>query len=413
MILFPMPKRKLLTVSVYVAAALLAFFSFFGVVYSAWPELSDSDLPTLTLEGVRDGGSYKGVLSVTFSAKDPTAGVGRVRIRIDDADVYDKAIGEKSWFDGTAFDTSGLSEGEHRLTAVVTDASLWGLKSEVAFVFRIDRTPPRLSISSFKTAVLQGDTDGLVILTDEKLSSLKVAALGHSVACYPLPGGENRFRALFGVSPLARPGTYEIRCVARDPAGNETSEPVLVRVAAKKFPFEVIHLPKEKQGILHNAAKIREDHEIVTEALAEGGNVQLWRGTFDRPAPGIDSSPFGIRRVYETGGTASYHQGIDIANKAGTPIEAANTGEVLFAGKLFVTGNTVILDHGQGVVSYYYHMEKLGVKKGDVVAKGAVLGWMGTTGLSTGNHCHWQVTVGGQCVNPDDWRKFSYEPENE
>ncbi|MBN2353928.1 MAG: peptidoglycan DD-metalloendopeptidase family protein [Spirochaetales bacterium] len=408
-----MSKRKLLTVSVYLAAALLAFFSFFGVIYSAWPELSDSDLPVLTLEGVSDGGSYTGVISVTFSANDATAGIGRVRIRIDDADVYDKAIGAKSWFDGSEIDTSGLREGEHRLTATVTDSSLWRLKREVAVAFTIDRTPPRLSVSSFKTTVLQGDTDGLVISVNEKLSTLKVEALGDSIVCHSLPGAENRFRALFGVSPLAKPAVYKVQCVARDLAGNVTSESVLVTVAAKKFPFEVIHLPKEKQGILHNTAKITEDREIVAAALASAGDVQLWRGTFDRPAPGIDSSPFGIRRVYETGGTASYHQGIDIANKEGTPIAASNAGAVLFAGKLYVPGNTVILDHGQGVVSSYYHMKALGVKKGDVVAKGTVIGWMGTTGLSTGNHCHWQITVGGQCVNPDDWRQFSYETEDE
>jgi murein DD-endopeptidase MepM/ murein hydrolase activator NlpD len=410
MILFPMPKRKLLTVSVYVAAAALAFFSLFVVAYGVWPELSDSDQPELTLEGVSEGGSYTGVVSVTFTVRDETTSVARVRLRLDGTDIYDRAVGQKSYFDGATFDTASLSEGEHRLLVTVMDGSLWKQLRELTVVFRVDRTPPHLEESLFKASVLEGDTEGVLIRADEKLSSLTVEAFGKKIACYPLAGRENSFRALFAVSQFARPSAYELRCVARDLAGNETSDSLTMKVAAKKFPFETIDLPKSKQGILSDTRRIREDQEKVRAALAAGGGAQLWEGTFIRPVAGIDTSPFGIRRVYNTGGVASSHQGIDIANKEGTPITASNSGVVLLAEELFVDGNAVIIDHGQGVVSYYFHMKALAVKKGDAVAKGALIGFMGTTGLSTGFHCHWQLTVGGQSVNPDEWRENSFEP---
>jgi murein DD-endopeptidase MepM/ murein hydrolase activator NlpD len=409
MILFLMPHKKIMTLAVYAAAAVLVFVSIFGIAYSAWPELSDDDAPQLVFDGIKDGGFYNGVLSLAFSVKDQTTAVARVRLRIDQDDVYDKAVGQKIYADRLNYDTVALSEGDHRLVITVIDSSLWKQLLERTIVFRVDRTPPRLQVKLLKAAVLMGDTGGLLVAADEPLATLSIEAIGRGVRSYPLPGRANAYRALFGVSQFAKPAVYRLRLVARDLAGNETIETPAVNVQPRQFPFETIDLPKEKQGILSDTRRILEDRDKMKQALAGCRDTQFWQGLFIRPAPGIDSSSFGIRRVYSGGQVASSHQGIDIANKEGTPITASNSGAVLLAEELFVDGNTVILDHGQGVVSFYFHMKALAVKKGDVVAKGAVLGSMGTTGLSTGNHCHWELKVDGVSVNPDDWRTFSFE----
>jgi hypothetical protein len=410
MLLFPMAERKLVSIMTYLGSLVLTVVLVFGVAWNVWPELSDADHPELRLEGIVAGGFYQGQVSVTFSVKDKTTAVARIRLLVDDADLYDKAVGQKEYFDGALLDTGTLSEGEHHLTVSVMDSSLWKQLEERTIPFRVDRTPPVISVALLSASVFQGGTCGLVIRTDEPLSSLRLERGGKTYDCSQLPGQPLAYRGLLPVSPLARPADFAVSCVARDRAGNVATEIRTVSVRARPFVSEQIELPKEKQGILSNTSRIRDDRTRIAAALEGRRGEQLWRGRFKRPAPGIDSSAFGTRRVYETGGVGSWHHGIDIANKEGTPVRAANSGLVLLAEELFLTGNTVILDHGQGVVSYYFHMSRLEVKKGEAVAQDGLIGLMGTTGLSTGSHCHWELQVHDESVDPDDWVKESFEP---
>jgi murein DD-endopeptidase MepM/ murein hydrolase activator NlpD len=111
------------------------------------------------------------------------------------------------------------------------------------------------------------------------------------------------------------------------------------------------------------------------------------------------TSSFGSRRVYN-GIQSSAHTGLDFKAPKGTPIYAASRGRVALAKNLFFTGNTVILDHGYGVLTLYAHMSKLKVKKGQMVEGGHLLGLSGMTGRVTGPHLHWMAIIHKQKVNP-------------
>jgi len=111
------------------------------------------------------------------------------------------------------------------------------------------------------------------------------------------------------------------------------------------------------------------------------------------------TSPFGTRRVFN-GTLKSYHSGTDFRAPLGTPIKAANDGVVVLAKERFLSGNSVIIDHGHGIYSQYYHFSKLKVKKGDFVSKGEVLGMSGSTGRSTGPHLHLGFRVNANQVDP-------------
>jgi murein DD-endopeptidase MepM/ murein hydrolase activator NlpD len=133
------------------------------------------------------------------------------------------------------------------------------------------------------------------------------------------------------------------------------------------------------------------------------------------PAEGRITSPFGTYRTFSTGGEER-HLGVDIANKEGTPIRAANRGEVMLAEGLIVRGNTVIMDHGRGVFSIYNHLAAVAVDPGQPVEKGQVIGYMGSSGLATGSHVHWEMRVFKWVVDPMQWTKaaFTYRsPEEE
>lgn len=120
-------------------------------------------------------------------------------------------------------------------------------------------------------------------------------------------------------------------------------------------------------------------------------------GSLQWPCPGNVTSPFGYRNIF--GGT-SFHSGMDIANSYGTAISAADSGIVTFVGYKGTYGNLVIIDHGNGWETCYSHSSSMSVSVGQGVAKGEVIAKMGATGRATGNHCHFEVRVNGEAVNP-------------
>ncbi len=129
--------------------------------------------------------------------------------------------------------------------------------------------------------------------------------------------------------------------------------------------------------------------------------VEYWQGNFIIPVNNARiSSNFGDMRYINGSKTPSRHGGIDYAISCGTDVSASNFGKVDYAGFLILTGNTVVIDHGLGLKTHYLHMKDLTVKTGDLVDKGQIIGHVGTTGVSTGCHLHFQAMIKTQQFNP-------------
>jgi len=128
-------------------------------------------------------------------------------------------------------------------------------------------------------------------------------------------------------------------------------------------------------------------------------NERLWKSVFIRPVEGEISTGFGLNRIIN-GQQRSQHTGVDLRAEAGTSVLASNDGVVVLVDELFFSGKSVILDHGWGLYSMYFHLSETLVKEGDLVRTGAMLGRVGSTGRSTGPHLHWGVIINGARVDP-------------
>ena len=140
------------------------------------------------------------------------------------------------------------------------------------------------------------------------------------------------------------------------------------------------------------------------ERWSRVGPRPLWEGPFGQPVSDSRiTSPFGTRRSYNNGPVDGFHGGTDFGAGSDAPIYAPAAGRVVLAEELGVRGKAVLIDHGLGVFSGYWHQSQLAVRMGQTVQRGDLIGYVGDTGLVTGAHLHWEIRVGGIAVDPMQW----------
>ena len=227
--------------------------------------------------------------------------------------------------------------------------------------------------------------------------TLSVALDGRA---YPVITRDRRGWALIPIPPLGEPG---IESLDVDVGGARVRLPV--PVAAGAFPS--VNIPAEvSQPILSQAEAVRAETARMDEIFG-GSTASAWtpRTRFRPPLEGNfpRTSPYGSRRTYGDSPAITAHAGEDFSATAGTPVFAPAAGTVVLAEPLIVRGNAVVLDHGGGVYTGYWHLSELNVEPGEQVAPGQRLGAVGSTGLSTGAHLHWEMRVGGLPVDPLQW----------
>jgi murein DD-endopeptidase MepM/ murein hydrolase activator NlpD len=214
---------------------------------------------------------------------------------------------------------------------------------------------------------------------------------------------KNLFHGFLGIDLTKPPGKYNLQLNVQPESSDSVSCAVSISVAAGKFPEEKLTVaPKYVEPSPEDAKRAAEDGEKLRAIFATVTPEKLWVGAFRLPLPGIHTARnFGRRRVLN-GTPGSSHSGVDIPAAAGTAIHASQRGRVVLAENLYFAGNTVVIDHGLGIYTFYGHMQKIGVNVGDTVAAGAVIGRVGSTGRATGPHLHWGLTVDDSRVNALD-----------
>jgi len=244
-----------------------------------------------------------------------------------------------------------------------------------------------------------GDILLLTLIKSSSVREVKASFLERDYSLKPRSEGGEPL-ALIGLDLDLKPGRYDMDLTLVYKDDERETVRKSIAVIPRKFPFQKLVLA-EKYVVppAKELERIRREAALVAEVYAKATSRWLGEGWFILPHDAQMLFNFGERRVYNNE-TRSVHSGVDIEATLGSVIIASNSGRVALAADLYFSGRTVILDHGLGVSTSYFHMSKLLVRTGDIVHKGDSLGQAGSTGRATGPHLHWAVRVFDSRVDP-------------
>lgn len=207
---------------------------------------------------------------------------------------------------------------------------------------------------------------------------------------------QGRWFALLGIPLDTLPGELEINV-----AGNGARTSRSIAVGIKNYPEQRLTI-KDKRKVEPSAADLAriEREQETTAAIKHHFALPSPATAFSLPASGPLSSRFGLRRIFN-GLPRNPHAGLDVAAATGAPVKAPAAGVVANTGDYFFNGNTVFIDHGQGLITAYMHLSRIDVRSGQAVRQGQVLGAVGASGRATGPHLHWAVILNSTPVDPE------------
>jgi murein DD-endopeptidase MepM/ murein hydrolase activator NlpD len=254
---------------------------------------------------------------------------------------------------------------------------------------------------------------GVVVLEIESDRPLRTLAAVESPKGFWLEPGPDasRYRALLGVDLEREPGPFRLTLQGVAAAGRPFTFAYSIRVAAGHFAVEPLKVdPGYVEPPPSVAERIEAERVRLDRVWKTGDRERRWTGPFRMPLEKTAAHDnFGARRILN-GQKRAPHSGVDFSAPVGTPVEAPAPGRVALAEELYFSGGTVILDHGGGLFTSYFHLSKIDVAAGDVVEPGRRLGAVGATGRVTGPHLHWSAKLAGARINPLSLRRLPEWP---
>jgi len=387
--------------------------------------LPDSDVLGLSPVEIAIGDPGAGLKSVTATLS--AGGTEHALV----SEQYAQPVSEKK-FTLASSKLAGLKEGPAVLRIVARDASLWrffrGNETVLQKNLTIDVSPPTLELIADDRYVNFGGAGAIVYKT-----SADATASGVRIGDYFFPGFKGQVKdqpdyyiALFA-HPYNVPAEAKAVLVASDKAGNSRQMALVYELKNVKYRKSTIIIPESflqnkvvplvqdvalRQGapkdifVAVNRKLRAENDNLIASITRKATPAILWKGAFSQLSNSKVEANFADHRTYVYNSEAidtAYHLGYDLSVTKQYPIEAANSGNVVFVGDLGIYGNTVILDHGLGLFTLYSHLSSFEVKVGDAVKERQILGRTGETGLAAGDHLHYGVYLHGVAVLPVEW----------
>ncbi|PIE59223.1 MAG: peptidase M23 [Desulfobulbus propionicus] len=419
----------------------LLFMILAGAVVSA-VILFETKPPALTID--KDILSVGNKTELPITVRDDQSGIRSVDVHLEQknatSQLFHRSFKRQSWFTkagpGTRQDTvvimidkARFKDGEAQLVITARDFSLMhmfrGNETRQVIPITIDTRAPKISITHAQRYIRSGGSGIVIYRLSEAAVEHGVTVNDHFFPGFLIEGSNKHFIAYIALPwNSSRPTICQVR--ALDASGNESKAEfamnfkkilpkndrinVSQNFLRKKIPEFEQHYPIiegklfDKYLYINKTVRL-EDNKAIKKICANPEKMRMWKGRFTR-MPGANMAGFADQRTYyfkEKPVDHQTHLGIDLASTARAEVRAANDGKVVFSAYQGIYGNTVIIDHGQGVFSLYAHLSRIDCAAGDLVKKEEVIGRTGTTGMAGGDHLHFSMLVHGIFVTPVEW----------
>jgi len=318
-----------------------------------------------------------------------------------------------------------LKEGPAKLIVEAKSNDLRGASTTLSQDVQVELRPPTIVADGKQHYINQGGMELVVLDPGGNWSEAGVHVANYTAGSFPMPGEGPNSAHRFSMFPFpwdVSPETIAI-AFARNGAGTEVTTTFWTKVFPKKFRSSDINVtdkdltkvvgeldPDGTGSLVERFVKLnsemrRANTQQIYELRLKTENKLLWSGPFI-PVKGARESYFADRRSYYYQGKKideQVHLGYDLAQTTNMPVKAANSGRVIWAERLGIYGNCVIIDHGYSLQSLYGHMSRLLVKDGDMIQKEQQIGVSGATGMAFGDHVHFSMLIAGYQVDPKEW----------
>jgi hypothetical protein len=369
----------------------------------------DASMPTVTVSGLESEGWYCGDVECKVSSSKK----GNLSVLLDGQPLISNyRLSYKEHEHPFIIPTKTISNGKHTLKIELTDRSFAKNKVVIERPFQVDNVQLQAALvrSENDYKVFQGRTLHLQFQVNKEIKQAQVQALSHTFECFPETKNSSIYECYVPVACEETPNEYLLSVSITDKVGNALN---------LENKFQVVMFPFKKQNLQVSSEKIAEEktlgldsaqlEKVVGDLITASPKEKIWRGPFCVPIDSARTScDFGtIRTTQEKG--RYMHKGLDIVNMPKSVVWAPQDGIVVHKNRYAFTGNTVIIDHGCGVLSLFFHLDNFAdIKEGQKVAQGNPIGTIGKTGYATGYHLHWEMRVNNVQVDPMQWTKTNF-----
>ncbi len=368
----------------------------------------DTDLPALTIAGLERDVCYSGDIQCTISS--------------------DKCCKFSIWLDGQllanneevcrinqeypfTIPTKAITNGKHMLMVSAVDTTYQHNKATYEYEFTVDNIPLQAAFvkpeSDYK--VFQGRTLHVQFQVNKEIKNAKVHALAKTWNCFPEFPGSLVYECFIPIACEEQPNEYLFSIELADNVGNTLS---------LDNKFQIVLFPFKRQTLQFDKSKLKEEEELgVTENIEKAlekityssPSEKMWRGSFCTP---IDieriTCDFGTVRTTQEKGRY-IHRALDVINMPKSVVWAPQDGVVALKERYSSSGNTVVIDHGCGILSLFFHLDNFAnIEVGQKISQGNPIGTIGKTGYATGYHLHWEQRVQNIAVDPIQWTKATF-----
>lgn len=383
------------------------FLCWFGL--NTYAYFFDKQEPELFVVGLEQGQYCAGDVQCAVSSNKK----GEVTLLLDGQPLVTKfKITCKPGGHSFTIPTKTIANGAHELTVDFVDNSYYQNKANLKRSFMVDNVPLQGTFvrTDSMQKVLQGRTLHVQFQVNKEVEQATASILSAKYECFPESKGSLIYECYVPVSCEEQPNEYLASVELVDKVGNT------LRLDDK---FQVVTYPFKKEFLHVSAEKVKEEEALgvdsalfeseIQKIVAESPREKMWRGAFCTP---IDitrvTCDYGTVRTTQHRGRYA-HKAVDVINLPKSVVWAPQDGIVVMKKRFALSGNSVVLDHGWGIISMFFHLDDFApINVGDKISKGRPLGYLGKTGYASGYHLHWEMRINNVPVDPMQWTSATF-----